>query len=221
MADNENKISKVDLPNAPNGDPQQQRGKGYYNRLYAKDAESYNTNKLVGYARPWYRHSGRVVWHPALLLAKPPILDLGCGAGHLAAMCKSYDIPYYAGIDYSPPAIRLAHIHTPGTKFLTGDVFGESATILLRDVGRYQTVCILELLEHIVDDLGLIARVPQGKIIVGAVPDFPTDGHVRWFGFEDAVIERYSSLLDIDRCIVEHAIAQSSNRWFIFRGVRK
>jgi len=169
------------------------------------------------YANHWVGMPNRLVtWYPALLLASGPIFEIGCGPGHLADMCVAYGKTYVKGIDYSSVAIKMAKKILPG-RFQVADAL---ACKCLLDELDYETVVILEVLEHVFDDLAVISGIPVGKEVVASVPNFHTEGHARWFANTQQVKKRYSRLLDID-CIVTEEGLKSSNNWFIFRGVRR
>ncbi len=174
--------------------------------------------------RPWVEQPlRRYVWYPALLLARGAILDAGCGLGHLAAMARAFGIEYAAGFDQSCIAVEWAQRRYPYAAFWHSDLgwdLTEDSGPLPYDAFDYETVMLLEVLEHIDDDLGVLKLVPEGKTVVASVPSFETEGHVRCFESREAVVERYSHALEIDLVVVEKA-QEGPNRWFTFRGVRR
>ncbi len=183
----------------------------WYDRFYASD------KSLFGH---WTAQQHRTVtWYPALLLATGSIFEVGCGAGHFAAMCKAYGKKYLLGTDYSQYALRLASRNAPGTHFKRMNAVSDDYELALLE-HEPDTVVALEVLEHVWDDLSIIERLPAGTAFVGSVPSFFTEGHVRWFENTQQVKERYGKLLVIKRVIEEHGV-KSSNRWFVFKGVRK
>lgn len=190
----------------PRGDPSLEHPSEHYDKIYTRAEPS-----------SWTAQRARTVtWYPALLLAEPPIIDIGCGAGHLAQMCDVFDIPYVLGVDYSAKAIQLARQNAPSAQFMTADA-AEGKTIFGSE--DYRTAVFLEVLEHIHDDLGLLRQIPSGRVVVGSVPSFYTDGHVRWFANERQVWQRYKNVLQIERVVTERAV-NGTNQWFIFKGVR-
>jgi len=195
----------------PRGVPELARDQIYYNQLFQEDTE-----RDGRYVWSWHRQSSRVVtFYPALVLAKPPIIDIGCGCGQLAEMCADFGVAYAGGVDFSKRAIAIAKTLAPQTQFVLADI---------RDYNNYsahnyETAVMLEVLEHIYEDRELIERIPTGKTVVGSVPNFHTEGHCRWFGTPEGAKRRYSDLLRIDRVITEQS--GGANKWFIFRGVRK
>jgi len=97
-------------------------------------------------------------------------LDLGCGFGPLAKYVKGT----YLGIDFSPFAIAKAKELNPKKEFLVANICN------LPDVGQFDTVVMLEVLEHldepsqVIESVREIARqrivisVPKGKSRAGA-----------------------------------------------------
>lgn len=198
----------------PKGDAELVLPSAYYEEIYARDR-----HRKMGLWRHWSKQPGKHLWYATMLLAEPPILDVGCGAGHLAAMYHAYGLSfaYAGGIDYSRHATMLAKYHAPWASIGTGDISGHSE---LLSRSHYRTAVLLEVLEHIYDDLGLLAKIPSGRGVVMSVPSFPTDGHCRWFASGKQVSTRYGGVLGIERIVVEQGI-QSDNRWFLVKGKRK
>jgi SAM-dependent methyltransferase len=196
----------------PKGDKDLVLPAAYYNDVYSR-----SLHQKIKYYLPWSKLGSRsVVWYPALMLAEPPILDIGCGAGHFAAMCRDFNVAYSAGIDYSSSAIKLARMHAPRAHFITSNAGSQAAMI---KGNSYKTAVFLEVLEHVYEDLDMIRKIPKGRVVVGSVPSFHTYGHCRWFGHAGEVKQRYKNVLDLKSVIVECAQG-SDNRWFIFKGVR-
>ncbi len=201
-------MSSDDKRGFPAGAEDLERSSVYYDKLYA------NAEHLD---RAWNARRDRThVWYPALLLAEPPILDVGCGAGQLAEMCDVFGVPYAMGFDSSAQAIKLAERRVPLARFVAAS--GESAKQFFKRQD-YHTAVFCEVLEHVYADLQLIRQVPRGRVVVGSVPNFCTEGHVRWFRTATEVRIRYAHVLKIERIITEPA-AQGPNQWFIFKGVR-
>jgi len=195
----------------PEGDRRLVRNAGHYDALFLQER-----NQGGKYTKPWQSQPSRVVtYYPALLLALAPILDVGCGTGQFAAMAKAYGVAYAMGFDFSQIAINIAQQQCPTARFEVADA--TSAHALMQS--DYKTAVFLEVLEHVYEDLEIIAQVPKGRTVVGSVPNFHTEGHCRWFPSEKSVAKRYSTVLKIDRVITEQN--GGTNRWFIFRGGRK
>jgi len=198
----------------PKGDPGLVLPQAHYERYYAEEL-----HKRMGVWRPWNKQAGKFLGYAAMQLTQGPILDIGCGAGHLAAMYNAFGRrqDYAMGIEYCPSAIRLAkEKHAPWATFVVANA--ETHPALLRGK-NYQTAVLLEVLEHIFDDKRLISLIPQGRHVVASVPSFPTNGHCRWFATATQARDRYAPLLRLNRVVVEAGVA-SDNRWFILHGVR-
>jgi SAM-dependent methyltransferase len=185
----------------------------HYERIYAEDL-----HRRRGLWRLWNKQPGKFLWYAAMAMARPPILDIGCGGGHLAAMYRDVGRPgdYVAGIDYSSHAITIAKRQAPRAHFAQGDA-STHPELLAR--GHYRTAVLLEVLEHVYEDLELLQMIPEGRHVVASVPSFPTDGHCRWFANADQVRKRYLPVVKFHRIVVEAGL-QSDNRWWIFQGVR-
>lgn len=185
----------------------------YYDAVYT---QALHTGQ--GAARPWFEQASRAcVWYPALLMAEGPVADLGCGPGHLSAMCRTFGLEYAFGLDISPKAIELATKRYPRVPFYVGSVLYPHC--LLRAFS-WRTIMLLEVLEHVRHDLAVLWTLPPGAHVVASVPSFITAGHVRAFSHRDEVRARYGHILRIKRLVVEKA-QQGQNRWFIFSGVRR
>jgi SAM-dependent methyltransferase len=132
-----------------------------------------------------------------------PLVDLGCGTGRFAvtAFRNGHSGPY-RGIDFSRAAVAEA------TRYLAENTDGYYATVETMDLRSWEpeeirpgatTYICLEVLEHLDDDLGLLARIPSGHRVLFSVPNYGSASHVRRFPSPAAVWERYSSLLRLSR----------------------
>lgn len=188
--------------------------KRYYDTVYARHAK-----QKEGTWRHWTKQPQKHLFYASMVLADPPILDIGCGAGHLAAMYCAFgrQAHYAGGIDYSKEAIALARMHAPWASFAVGDAAGHP-DLLARS--HYRTAVFLEVLEHVLDDRRLFTLVPPGRGVVFSVPSFETRGHCRWFANSEQVARRYWDLLDVEQIVVEEGLA-SNNLWFVVKGLRR
>lgn len=155
------------------------------------------------------------LWLPALALAEPPVLDLGCGPGHVAGICEHYGIAYAAGVDSSSAALERARAVYPNSKFVLGVLPG---ALSAPACPAYRTALALEVLEHVFDDLGVLHALRPGSRVVVSVPNFETEGHCRWFGTAREVSDRYGPLLDITKIAVH---TEGEHSWWLFGGVRR
>jgi len=80
---------------------------------------------------------------------------------------------------------------------------------------------MLEILEHLREDLALLGHIPSGALIVGSVPNYggAETGHVRRFETWGEVVERYAGYIRINR----HAVVEfwQDKRCFVFQAVRR
>ncbi len=135
-----------------------------------------------------------ILWTGALSLIEEPakILDSGCGPGQFAELCVKAGHEYL-GLDYSPVAIKLG----------LEKGFGDFRLVDLREErehfkGDHEVYTFIEFLEHVPNDLEVLADVPRGRTVILTVPDFPSDVHYRWFATIKQVRRRYQDLVSFD-----------------------
>jgi glycosyltransferase involved in cell wall biosynthesis len=104
------------------------------------------------------------------------ILDIGCGPK--APLAKYFDS--YDGFDLCKNPMRIADAYDP-----------KSYTRI-----DYSGYTCLEVLEHLSDDLKVLANIPKGKPIIFSVPSFYCPGHVRVYTLK-TLTWRFRNLLDI------------------------
>lgn len=176
-------------------------------------AEFYTGKKYMRpdiYARyePIYRQAANLLPPPD---ACPRIVDLGCGVGHFAKMLADREYAGYLGIDFSPQMLAKAKKQTPLFRFVQGDLVDENTHDLYANDSLF---VLLELLEHIKDDLATLESIPVGSRAIFSVPSFDARSHVRRFKNTGAVIARYGHLLRFDK-IVQMPWGKS-NKVFMF-----
>ena len=120
------------------------------------------------------------------------VLELGCGTGLLAKYLIASGIRYKCGIDFSSVAIQKSkEINvTHENKFSVKNLMN------IQLIPNQFTVVCLEVLEHLDDDLQIISRMQNNTRIIFSVPDFLCDSHQRCFKSEQAVVDRYSNLIN-------------------------
>jgi trans-aconitate methyltransferase len=150
----------------------------FYDRRYAEVGES----KAERY-QPLYAAAA------ALIPDAADVMELGCGSGGFAALIC--DRTYYWGLDFAPGLIEAARQRLPNAVFEVADL--RTAVIPRADV-----YVALEVLEHLDDDLGLLARLPRGARVVLSVPSFDSASHVRFFAASGSARARYRVALAID-----------------------
>jgi len=148
------------------------------------------------------------------------VLEVGCGPAQLAQMMLDRGIlSDYAGFDFSSAAIELARMNLPGRRLEVDDA---RTTHLFTSVD-YDTVICTEVLEHIVEDLSILERIPHGKQVLATVPDFDYVSHVRFFTDAREVRARYGDLFSsLDISEHHHAGDTDGSRgtFFLLNGVR-
>jgi 2-polyprenyl-3-methyl-5-hydroxy-6-metoxy-1,4-benzoquinol methylase len=124
------------------------------------------------------------------LLGFQYILEVGCGTGQLAHMLKDLGVRAYTGFDFSAEAIAIACGH------LDADLrVADAMTTDLFETIPYDAVVMTEVLEHLPDDLGLLARIRPGTHVFATVPGFDDPAHVRYFFDVSEVQRRYKRVL--------------------------
>lgn len=143
------------------------------------------------------------------------VLDLGCGPGQFAFMLHVGGIPKYLGIDFSGEQIAYARTVCPEYEFLQADILKLENW---RDK-PCDTILSTEFLEHIEQDLFVLENMPSGVRFIGSVPNFPAEGHVRYFNSVDEVQARYGSYFDDFR--VDKILRTESGGGFFLMDGRK
>jgi trans-aconitate methyltransferase len=142
---------------------------------------------------PW----GELYQMAASLLPPPEdcstVVDLGCGTGRFAKLLCDRGYTKYWGIDFSEVRIREARRYVPDFEFSVANVFDEWVQEKLR---KFNLFILLEVLEHVNDDLKLLSTLPSDSRVVFSVPNYDSAGHVRFFRISDDVTRRYEETLD-------------------------
>jgi SAM-dependent methyltransferase len=147
------------------------------------------------------------------------VLEIGCGSGQLAKyLLEQGNVGSYTGVDFSAHAIEIAREAVPEAEFVVGDALDPA--IYQRE---FDCLICTEVLEHIIDDLGVLSLIPSGTRCVCTIPDFPYASHVRHFRSEDEVLDRYGPLFEDPDVVVFKAPGPRNNpvlRYFLGDGVR-
>lgn len=156
----------------------------------APDASWYD----AGYGDPGHRARrplARSPWRPVyeaaarLVPGGARVVDLGSGTGRFASLLPGAG---YLGLDFSAVAVAEARRYAPAHEFRVADL----REIVPPPADVYVT---LEVLEHLDDDLALLARLQAGALVVLSVPSYDSAAHVRHFPAARHVRDRYGSLL--------------------------
>jgi len=142
------------------------------------------------------------------------IIDMGCGAGNMAA--RLYDEGYknYIGIDYNEDNLKVAKKRVPqcADKFILKDLTDEATWKLYKDKDIFIST---EVLEHITNDKLVLKSIPSGKLVIISVPNFGHHNHVRFFTSKEAIINRYGSILDFISKI------ELIRKTYVFKAIKK
>lgn len=143
------------------------------------------------------------------------VVDVGCGPGQLACLLRDQGIVQYVGLDFSPLRLEHARKVCPEFSFQLVDIF--SSDFLRTET--YDAVVLLEFLEHVNDDLGVLGAIRPGTLVLGTVPNFPAAGHVRHFSSASDVHRRYEEVIESLR--VDTVLAKPDGQtFFIIEGRR-
>jgi len=123
------------------------------------------------------------------------VVDLGCGAGHLAQVAHASGkwITSWYGLDFSLGLVSLANRRRLPERFAFQvlDVVREDWPVS----GDVYTAT--DFLEHVEDDLGVLYRIPFGAIVILSLPPHDHETHVRHFPNIKSAVDRYAQLIDI------------------------
>jgi tetratricopeptide (TPR) repeat protein len=192
-----------------------EKSPSFYNRLFISG----------GWQKEYHKHYTKCndynLWKKILSWIKevhnPKIIDIGCGPGQFANMLFDNGIIDYKGIDFSHEAIAMArernkmfaHAFTKDNA-LTSKIFSNN----------YNMVLLLEVLEHIENDLAVLDKIKKNSTIIFSVPNFDSESHVRWFGTQDNIITRYGTIVEIGD--IKEALYDSTiNKIYLIKGIKK
>lgn len=178
----------------------------YYDTKFKTSAEFQKPGSKSVYIPVW-----REVLNVIQVNKIKKVLDLGCGPGQFAQYAFSI-IPDldYTGIDFSPEAIKMAKAKNTIGKFSCADIFKVANT----EHTKYDAVLLLEVLEHLNNDLQLLSSI-QNKLLICTVPNFPSVSHVRHFKTIADVRDRYAQVINITHTA---QVSIKKNTFFLFCG---
>ena len=167
---------------------------------------------------PLETSSALPVYEAALsLLPDLPVVELGCGTGRFAELLRRTTRRGYLGVDFAPDVIAEAERYCPTELFTVSDIRDWEHGPNLPDVCCY---VLLEVLEHLDDDLDAVGRIPAGCPVVFSVPNFWSESHVRRFPQPRDVFDRYGLLVDFDAWQTV-PFPTPGRRIHVFRAVRR
>ncbi|MDR1656404.1 MAG: class I SAM-dependent methyltransferase [Deltaproteobacteria bacterium] len=122
------------------------------------------------------------------------VADLGCGCGNFTGVMvlRRQRPEVYLGVDKSHGAIQTAKAAYPGWNFIYGDF---TSPQVIQHYERFEAYLLLNVLDVIDDDLGLVGIIPSGKPILFSMPRFPKEGSVRYYDDVNDLRDRYSNFL--------------------------
>ena len=127
------------------------------------------------------------------------VLDVGCGLGHFYETLKGTGA-IYKGIDISDVAITEAQ-----RRFPIGDFTVMQAEQIWQIVNSFDTVCLFQVMEHVVDDFRVLELIPSGTRILISVPrenPHSHESHVRFFPELTSLVRHYGLVIDIHKAEV-------------------
>lgn len=145
-----------------------------------------------------YHYTNHIKWFPLMMLivdrlsSGAEIVDLGCGAGHMAELLYDQGFFGYTGLDYSKGMLDVAQNKglPHSFKFIEADLT-EDWTGLVSD---YNTVISIELLEHVEQDFAILNQIKPGTRCLLTTTNEPGIEHVRTFSSVGNVHARYYKL---------------------------
>lgn len=145
------------------------------------------------------------------------VLEVGCGAGAFAHMLQENSDITYRGFDFSGTAVEQA-----GNRFGRPELFFQGDARETQNYeGEYDAIVCTEVLEHVVDDLAVMALWPSDKLLVCSVPNFDSDTHERFFANDEEVAGRYGSGMEITRMQrIKHPVLQDISLRSYLKAIR-
>ena len=202
---------ELDRRLAPDGDQDNlEVTREYYDEIYVA-SEKYTSGYQDSIYLPVWEKVQEVIRANNL----SAVVDIGCGPGQFAEyLLQSLPGVAYTGHDYSRTAISNARQRCPRASFVESDVLAEDAPFQ----AEADVFVMLEVLEHIEQDLTILEKVPAGQWLILSVPNFDSFGHIRFFKDEAEVLDRYGPY--VDEPLVQTVDLGGRSRIFLVSGVR-
>ena len=100
----------------------------------------------------------------------------------------------YMGFDFAQKRVNIAKEFVPTFKFFRRNAYD---TKYLKPIyKRYEYFIILEVLEHLENDLDVISMIPNGRKIIFSVPNYLSSSHVRAFHNQRMIKNRFKDLVE-------------------------
>jgi len=193
------------------------KGPGWYDKP-SKWMTRRGGSKAISYKPPW---PARAWWATRFELMtkhvpyRAAILDIGCGNGLFAAYLWHSGIggrSEYTGYDFSLGSIQQAKVGNEAyghqkAKFFRKDIMDIDIAGELKKLGPKALLVCAETLEHVEDDLAVVAKIPAGTEFLFTVPMFDADAHVRWFPTPKSIEDRWGEHFE-DGYVIERMAAK-------------
>jgi 2-polyprenyl-3-methyl-5-hydroxy-6-metoxy-1,4-benzoquinol methylase len=124
------------------------------------------------------------------------ILDVGCGTGGLINTLKNNGYLNITGLDFSTYCVNYCKKRFPNNNFVQLDLKKNSSK---KFINNFSIIIMLEVLEHISDDLNVIKKIKSGSLVVLSLPNYDSKGHVRFFKNIDEIKNRFETALTINK----------------------
>lgn len=186
----------------------------YYDAMYKEGG--WQGNYFKHYTQSPYFETWKRVLFLMGNLNNQKILDIGCGVGQFANFLKDNGLQQYYGIDFSKEAIKQAR-----EKNLEGFIFRQE-NIFNSNVfdDNFDYIVILEVLEHLREDLRLLSLLKPQSNVIFSVPNYNSQSHVRFFDSLESVIDRYKNLIQI-QASESIVINNGAGIIFLIKGIKK
>lgn len=178
-----------------------QKGPDYYSQIFRDSQE---------FQGPCRDSCYFVLWTQVLRIVRqftsPRILEIGCGTGQLAHYLYDEGFRDYHGFDFSPVAVDLARKRV-NLSFVVGDAEDPASFDC-----NYNLVIATEVLEHVKDDLGILANLKAGTPVIFTLPRTDDPSHVRVFGTLADIVSHYYThvafrgIIPVDQWFVCHGV---------------
>lgn len=164
---------------------------------FERDASFYD-NRLFNETTDLYKFVKFPVYEKAANMLPsnsndPYVVDLGCGSGKFGRLLADKGYNKYIGYDFSTERIKIAREYVTEFKFVVKNIFNVDKTVF----GPDTVFVLLEILEHINDDIKLLKSLPSGNRVIFSVPNYDSKTHVRYFDSMEDVVNRYSMYVKI------------------------
>ena len=184
--------------------------KTYYDEVY-RHSKKYKSNAIDSIYIPVWKTISDVINRRAY----KSILDLGCGPGQFADyILQHHPQITYTGVDFSNVAVQTARKRCPNATFIEKNLLSSDFSLKWDS----EAIFLLEVLEHIENDIALLEKIPSKKEVICSVPNFDSFSHVRFFKDMNDVKQRYKSVF-LNLTITPISI-QHSSAIFLMLGVK-